>query len=106
MTQRQEIQCHRESDRHCAWGQHVALTSEGLRDTNTLSYQFKTTTGQSGWLEEPTGQAGPALLSVSDEPKGLQGNELEPWPSGQSGPGESGATNNRYQPDTRLESTT
>lgn len=65
----------------------------------------QTTTGQSGWSEEPTGKADPALLYVSDEPKGLKGNELEPWPSGQSGPGESIAVNNRYQPDTRLEST-
>ena len=44
-------------------------------------------------------------VEKSDEPKGLKGNELEPWPSGQSGPGESIAVNNRYQPDSRQEST-
>lgn len=50
MTQRQEIQCHRESDRHRAWGQHVALASEGLRDTNTLSYQSKTNNHRPVWV--------------------------------------------------------
>lgn len=85
----------------------MALASEGLRDTNTLSYQFKTNKHRPVWVAgRANREGGPALLSASEEPKGSEGNELEPRPSGQSGPGKAVAVNNRYQSDTRLENTT